>query len=447
MIGSVKNIKEALFVDVMVVAVVFCGVATPELIAASASGGAVVVVLFAALTSVLFGYATGLFSSQPLRLGQGFRRGTLTIAGCLISGIASAAIAGPSNELRIAFLLTPTLSGAAMIGARALRAAATSASSSHRRVLIIGPSEAIDRLLSRMAIAGGSLAVSGTIELQPRAAPSEADLYRIAAFECPTRGARIIVVAGAADCDPGLSHALARCKDAGCQVVSLVDFMADQFGRVPLEDPEEFERQHERNPQRSIVVRLVERAIDLTTVAFILPLALPIMGVIAAAIALEGTGSIIYRQTRIGHYGKPFVLFKFRTMIVDAEANGRGRWAERNDARVTPLGAFLRAHRLDEFPQLFNVLLGDMSLVGPRPEQPDIVADLTQAIPLYHYRHLARPGLTGWAQINFPYAGTLEETREKTSYDLFYVLNRGPLLTILIVLQTIRVVIFAEGSR
>jgi lipopolysaccharide/colanic/teichoic acid biosynthesis glycosyltransferase len=165
------------------------------------------------------------------------------------------------------------------------------------------------------------------------------------------------------------------------------------------------------------------------------------------AIKLDSTGPVFYRQRRVGQFDKSFTLLKFRSMTVDAEAGGNPVWAQQNDPRVTRVGRFIRATRIDELPQLVNVLVGEMSLVGPRPERPHFVEQLSRAIPFYRQRSYVKPGVTGWAQINFPYGASIEDAREKLAYDLYYIKNRSLLLDAAVLVSTIRVVLFGKGAR
>jgi lipopolysaccharide/colanic/teichoic acid biosynthesis glycosyltransferase len=165
------------------------------------------------------------------------------------------------------------------------------------------------------------------------------------------------------------------------------------------------------------------------------------------AIRLDGPGPIFYRQERIGLGNRPFTLFKFRSMVVDAERGGAPKWATRSDPRVTRVGRFLRLTRIDEIPQVLNVLRGDMSIVGPRPERPAFVEQLAAVIPHYNDRAVVKPGITGWAQVSFPYGASVEDARTKLEYDLYYVRRRSLFLDLLILLATVRVVLFQEGAR
>jgi exopolysaccharide biosynthesis polyprenyl glycosylphosphotransferase len=168
---------------------------------------------------------------------------------------------------------------------------------------------------------------------------------------------------------------------------------------------------------------------------------------IALAIVLDSPGPVFFRQERVGKNEKFFTLYKFRTMRVDAESGTGAVWAQKNDPRVTRLGEFLRKSRIDELPQFFNILKGDMSLVGPRPERPEFVEKLKIIIPYYSERHVVRPGVTGWAQVRYPYGASVEDALEKLRYDLYYIKYISPLFDFMIILDTIKVVLFRRGGR
>jgi len=173
----------------------------------------------------------------------------------------------------------------------------------------------------------------------------------------------------------------------------------------------------------------------------------PIMLLVAIAVRLSSPGPILYRQRRVGLMGEPFTVLKFRSMRADAEAKSGAVWATRDDPRVTKVGRFLRKTRLDELPQLFNVLRGDMAIVGPRPERPEFVRDLAEKIPFYRQRHFVKPGVTGWAQINHKYGDTLQDTIIKLEYDLYYIKNLSPSLDVFIMLHTLKVMLFSEHGQ
>jgi len=197
----------------------------------------------------------------------------------------------------------------------------------------------------------------------------------------------------------------------------------------------------------NIVNSALKRLVDLTVSLGFAVLLLPVMLAAAIAIRLDSRGPIFYSQERVGRNGRPFMIYKFRSMRVDAEAAGAPRWAAKQDPRITGIGNFLRKTRIDELPQILNVLKGDMSFIGPRPERPFFVESLAQDIPYYAERHRVRPGITGWAQVNYPYGASIDDAREKLSYDFYYIKNYSLLLDLLVLLATVQVVFWPKGVR
>jgi sugar transferase (PEP-CTERM system associated) len=199
--------------------------------------------------------------------------------------------------------------------------------------------------------------------------------------------------------------------------------------------------------RRSALFRFSKRAVDLVLSAAGLVLTAPFFPLIGLAIKLDSRGRVLFSQLRVGLNEKPFMLYKFRTMSQDAEVRTGAVWAAKNDPRVTRVGRFLRNSRIDELPQLINVLKGEMSFVGPRPERPEFVEELKQSIPFYSKRHFIKPGLTGWAQVRYSYGSSVEDALEKLRYDLYYIKNIRPFLDTLIFFETIKVVLFGRGGR
>ncbi|MEN8133670.1 MAG: TIGR03013 family XrtA/PEP-CTERM system glycosyltransferase [Pseudomonadota bacterium] len=193
----------------------------------------------------------------------------------------------------------------------------------------------------------------------------------------------------------------------------------------------------------------IKKGFDIGVSLMLLLLTWPVMILTAVAILLEsGWGSsILYRQIRIGKAQHPFAILKFRSMIGNAEQEGKARWARQNDDRITRVGAVIRKFRIDELPQLFNVLRGEMSFVGPRPERPEFVEQLSLEIPYYLKRHYVKPGITGWAQLKYPYGNSKEDAREKLQYDLYYAKNYTLFFDLVILIQTVEVVLFGKGAR
>jgi sugar transferase (PEP-CTERM system associated) len=239
---------------------------------------------------------------------------------------------------------------------------------------------------------------------------------------------------------------LLDCKLRGVPMLSAAAFHENYLGRIDLDLLSANDLLLGRGFGTGQAAAAMKRVIDITLGVALLLLTLPLMAVTAAAIKITSPGPVFYRQRRVGLFDKPFTLFKFRSMSADAEAGGP-RWAQQQDPRVTRVGRCIRSTRIDELPQLVNVIRGDMSLVGPRPERPHFVEQLTGAIPFYGQRSYVKPGVTGWAQINFPYGASVEDAREKLAYDLYYVKNRSLLLDAVILVSTVRVVLSREGAR
>jgi exopolysaccharide biosynthesis polyprenyl glycosylphosphotransferase len=218
------------------------------------------------------------------------------------------------------------------------------------------------------------------------------------------------------------------------------------LGKLPLDglNPSSLIFTHGFNVRAS--QQIVRRLVSILVSFIGLLLCLPIIPFIILAVRLSSPGPIFFRQTRVGLRGRPFSVIKFRTMRQDAEANG-AVWATKNDSRVTPLGRFMRKTRLDEIPQLWNVLRGEMGFVGPRPERPEFVQWLTSDIPFYELRHIIRPGITGWAQVRFRYGASLEETKQKLEYDLYYVKHLSIGLDLLIMFETVKTIILRRGAQ
>ncbi len=240
---------------------------------------------------------------------------------------------------------------------------------------------------------------------------------------------------------------LLACKMEGIKVTDATTFIEQQTGAVDLESVSPswliFSDGFGRSGRFDLFLK---RLFDVTTSLLLLLLTLPILIVTAIAIKVTSPGPVFYRQERVGQGGRTFMVLKFRSMRTDAERNGP-QWAQANDDRVTPVGRLIRTARIDEIPQIFNVLKGDMSFVGPRPERPVFVEQLAKEIPFYLERHRVKPGITGWAQINYPYGASVEDARHKLQYDLYYIKNYSIFLDFLVLIQTLRVVLWPEGAR
>lgn len=242
---------------------------------------------------------------------------------------------------------------------------------------------------------------------------------------------------------------LLQCRKMGIKIIDIVAFFEREAGKIKLTlvDPSwlVFSGGFDSSPLRI----LSKRAFDVCVSVAMLLLAWPLLVLVAVAIWIEsGPGHpILYRQERVGLLGNVFHLVKFRSMRTDAEQDGIARWADRADGRVTRVGRFIRRTRLDELPQLWNILSGHMSIVGPRPERPEFVAELDGCLRYYNLRHCVRPGLAGWAQLRYAYGASMQDSEEKLKYDLFYVKNHNLLFDLLILVQTLEVVVFGRGVR
>lgn len=242
-------------------------------------------------------------------------------------------------------------------------------------------------------------------------------------------------------------EAFIDCKSKGIRVSDYMSFVERELGRVDLNELDPNWLIFSNGFAESYVTNLVQRIFDFVFSIVILIFTAPVLLVTVVMIRLDSPGPILYRQERVGKNNKCFTLFKFRSMRQDAESGTGPQWAGVNDDRITDVGRFIRKTRIDELPQLFNVLSGHMSIIGPRPERPFFVSQLEQQIPHYRQRHRVRPGVTGWAQINYPYGASVEDAREKLAYDLYYVKNKSLFLDIVILLQTVRVVLWPAGVR
>jgi sugar transferase (PEP-CTERM system associated) len=241
---------------------------------------------------------------------------------------------------------------------------------------------------------------------------------------------------------------LLRIRTTGVHVNDISTFLERETGRVDLDSV---------NPSWLIfsdgfssgrrLSGIAKRLFDITASLLLLFFTAPVILVFALLIKLESKGPAFYRQVRVGLFGQPYHVLKLRSMRTDAEASGKAVWAQKDDARITMIGKFIREFRIDELPQTWNVLKGEMSFVGPRPERPEFVADLEQQLSYYAERHMVKPGITGWAQVNYPYGASIEDSRHKLEYDLYYAKNYTPFLDLLILLQTVRVVFWPDGAR
>ena len=279
----------------------------------------------------------------------------------------------------------------------------------------------------------------------------------------------LVVIAITHEKSPGLISALTRVSLNGCQVIDMPILYEFLSGKLPLDHVSDLWLLLNIVKNNKVYYRHIKRLLDLGLAFLGLTLTWPLFGIIALAIRLDSPGPVFYRQERLGQDSHPFQMIKFRTMDQDAEDHGP-QWASEDDPRITRVGRVLRKLRLDEWPQLINILRGEMSFIGPRPEREIFIRDFQQPvpqcrtgrratdppgcviiygyneqIPFYSYRLLVKPGITGWAQVMYPYASSLEQTKEKLQYDLYYIKNMGFFIDLAILLKTVRIVLFGRG--
>ena len=274
------------------------------------------------------------------------------------------------------------------------------------------------------------------------------DDFRSLPDEIEKLGCEMIVIGGRFDKQALPVDELISCKLAGVQIMDRLAFFEEVRGYVDLDSTKaDWIVFAEGFKGGSLFERGIKRSMDILISLVFLTVTLPVLAASAAAIKLTSSGPIFYRQERVGLNKKIFQVLKLRSMTVDAEKAGVPKFAEEHDPRVTAVGGFLRRTRIDEIPQTLNVLMGDMSFVGPRPERAYFVNQLEEKVPFYRERHCMKPGITGWAQIRYPYGASFEDSRRKLEYDLYYIKNYSLFLDLLIILQTLRVDLFPHGVR
>jgi sugar transferase (PEP-CTERM system associated) len=240
---------------------------------------------------------------------------------------------------------------------------------------------------------------------------------------------------------------LLECRIGGVPIMDLAYFYERTKAEVPVDSLKASWLVYGDGFVQGRAREVTKRVFDIVSSAALLVIGAPVMLLTALAIRIDSPGPILYRQERVGLGGQSFMCIKFRSMRTDAEKDGVARWATKNDSRITRVGAFIRKTRIDELPQLFSVLRGEMSMVGPRPERPSFVAQLREQIPFYDLRHTVKPGLTGWAQVRYAYGASLEDARKKHQFDLYYVKNNSLLLDLQVLIETVSVVLFREGAH
>jgi sugar transferase (PEP-CTERM system associated) len=361
----------------------------------------------------------------------------------------------PAHDQAQVFAIATVCFTASAYLARALLSGLLARRLLRRKLLVVGAGERAWDLLFMLRKEGNSLEYEVALLHDPVFGPADP---RLAADNALLRlqgqdvlaaarhvGADQIIVAPDERRGMNVMHLL-ECKVAGFPVLQYLSFVEKEIRRVDLKRMEPGWLVYSDGFSFDAIDRFLKRIFDIAISSALLLLATPLLLGAMLAIRTEGPGPIFYRQERVTRNGRVFSILKLRTMRVDAEASG-AVWARERDNRITRAGAFLRRSRIDELPQLWNVLKGEMSFVGPRPERPMFVDDLATRIPLYRERHIVKAGLTGWAQINYPYGASIDDARSKLSYDLYYVKNFSILFDFVILLQTLRVVLWPSGVR
>jgi sugar transferase (PEP-CTERM system associated) len=407
------------------------------------------------LVVLLVGFVLNLGGLYDVRLAMGRRELLARLLTCqTVAGLLVAAVAFAVPSLRLGRAAFLQIGAAATLGLIAWRAAWIGPFTHRRiriRVLVLGTG-AIGKVIAGLVETGARpFSIVGFLDDNPNAPDTVPEPYallgKIQDLPALVEETRpdLIVVAQMNRRGNFPAKALIDCRMRGIQVEDWPTFYEKETGKILVTDLRPswliFSDGFVKTPRTEIVKRLVDVGLSLTG----LMLALPVMAAVALAIKMESRGPALFRQPRLGQNGRVFILNKFRSMREDAERDTGPVWAQQRDPRVTRVGAFLRKTRLDELPQLFNVLVGDMSFIGPRPERPEFVYELQKQIPFYMERLSVKPGITGWAQVRYRYGASVEDALEKLQYDLYYIKNLSLFLDLLILINTIQVVLFARG--
>ncbi len=405
-----------------------------------------------AATMITAMVAVGVYGSEALR-SMRFASARLLVAVSL--GIIALAfldfVVGGTNLWRSVLAYAMGLTIVLLVSNRLLVGGMLGASAFRRRVLVLGAGDRAERLRSLSDQSDSGFVIVGFVAMTD-AEPVVAEAIARGAISNLTRfvenlGASEVVLALEERRNSLPLADLLRIKTTGVHVNDFSSFIERETGRVDLASV---------NPSWLIfsdgfssgraISSAAKRVFDVIASALLLLLTGPVILLFALLVKLDSKGPAFFRQTRVGLYGQDFNLVKLRSMRADAEANG-AQFAQANDPRATRIGRFIRKVRIDELPQAWSVLKGEMSFVGPRPERPEFVTELEQQLPFYAERHMVKPGITGWAQINYPYGANLEDSRNKLEFDLYYAKNYTPFLDLLIMLQTLRVVLWHDGAR
>lgn len=397
--------------------------------------------------------ATGMYGNEGLR---SMRFATARLLAAISLGVIFLSVLGfllPTATLwRANSLYAMVLAIAALFLIRLALTQSAGTSAFRRRILVLGAGPRAARLATLAEEPGSGLEVVGFIAMSSAektvpSAISRQDIANLSDHVVALRAGEVVLALEERRNALPLADLL-RVKTTGVHVNDIASFIERETGRVDLATT---------NPSGLIfsdgfsagqrISKAGKRLFDIIASLIVLVLGLPLVVLAGIAVILDSRGPVFYRQPRVGLFGEPYDIFKIRSMRTDAEAGGKAMWASENDPRVTRVGRIIRKLRIDELPQTWCVLKGDMSFVGPRPERPSFVDELEKQMPFYAERHMVKPGLTGWAQINYPYGASVEDARVKLEYDLYYAKNYSPFLDLLILLQTVRVVLWPDGAR
>jgi len=411
--------------------------------------------LFAPVLSLAMA-ATGLYNErQSLSLGGLLTRLLVgSLGGMMVIAIVASLVPEMAFD-REALLLGVVLVGSGSAGCRLLVGKLAGEHLFKKRIIVYGAGRHAASLMQKQADGnlGGFKTVGfiPTVGDEPSAVSTERriDLRGSLLEHCRTHDISEIVIAPDDAPDAFPVEDLLECHLNGIAITELTEFLERETGQVRIDLVHPNWMVFSTGLTSNGLHAHLERIFDVIASLALLALTWPIMLLTVLAIKIEEgpRASVLYRQVRVGERAQPFQLFKFRSRREDAERDGRARWAAANDDRVTRVGRIIRKLRIDELPQIINVLNGEMSLVGPRPERPEFVSQLNTKIPLYAERHVIKPGLTGWAQLCYPYGANETDAAEKLQYDLFYVKNRSLLFYLAILVQTVEVILWGKGAR
>ncbi len=378
------------------------------------------------------------------------------LAAAVVWGILVAALAFslPSLSLdRLSVFVGILIGTLGVIGLRWILSLGPAAKRLHERLLFLGATPVADRLISELEANNPGYEILGFVDDRPGHDVTLNNGFRVLGKSHELQN--IVVASQASTIVVALTErrgtfpmqAIMDCKLQGIRIEDWPTFYEKLTGKIVVQNLRPSWLVFSEGFNRARVTRFVKRVVDLTLSILFLGLGWPIFLLIALAIKLDSRGPVLFRQERVGQQGRPFTLLKFRSMVDDAEARTGPVWTTKRDTRITRVGRWLRKTRLDEFPQILNVLKGEMSFIGPRPERPHFVDQLQEKIPYYAQRHTIKPGITGWAQVRYSYAATIVDAEEKLQYDLYYVKNMSIFLDVLILLYTVQVVLLGKGAR